>query len=70
MNISIHVTAILVLALAPLSGYAQSDIDDRFSISLGAFFTDWGTDVRLDSDTLGTLDWSYDGALLFLKLNF
>ncbi len=53
MNISIHVIAILVLALAPLSGYAQSDIDDRFSISLGAFFTDWGTDVRLDSDTLG-----------------
>ena len=54
MNISNHVIAILALVLAPLPGYAQSEIHDRFSISVGAFFTDWGTNVRLDSDTLGT----------------
>ena len=47
------VITILVLSLAPSSGHAQSDLDDRFSISLGAFFTDWGTRAQLDSDTLG-----------------
>ena len=32
---------------------AQSELDDRFSISLGAFITDRDTDTRLDSDVCG-----------------
>ena len=39
--------------LAPAWSFAQSELDDRFSISLGAFITDRDTDTRLDSDVLG-----------------
>jgi len=43
---------------------AQSDLDDRFSISLGVFVTDRGTSVRLDSNSLGTgTDISFEGDL-------
>ena len=44
---------LLLLLLAPASVLAQSGLDDRFSISLGAFITDRDTDTRLDSDVLG-----------------
>jgi hypothetical protein len=43
-----------LLLLAPACSLAQSDFDDRFSISLGAFITDRNTDARLDSAGLGT----------------
>jgi hypothetical protein len=42
-----------LLLAAPACAFAQSGIDDRFSISLGAFVTDRDTDTRLDSDVLG-----------------
>lgn len=42
-----------LLLLVPAWAFAQSDLDDRFSISLGAFITDRDTDTRLDSDVLG-----------------
>jgi len=42
-----------LLMLAPAWAFAQSELDDRFSISLGAFFTDRETDTQLNSDTLG-----------------
>ena len=42
-----------LLLLAPACVFAQSGLDDRFSISLGAFVTDRDTDTRLDSDVLG-----------------
>ena len=42
-----------LLLLAPAWAVAQSELDDRFSISLGAFFTDRDTDTRLDSNVLG-----------------
>ena len=46
--------ALTLAALAGLqSAHAQSELDDRFSISLGAFITDRDTDTRLDSDVLG-----------------
>lgn len=43
-----------LLLLAPACAFAQSDLGDRFSISLGAFITDRDTDARLDSAGLGT----------------
>ncbi len=43
-----------LLMLAPVWAFAQSELDDRFSISLGAFFTDRETDTQLNSDTLGS----------------
>ena len=39
--------------LAPAWDFAQPDLDDRFSVSLGAFITTRDTDTRLDSNTLG-----------------
>ncbi len=42
-----------LLLLAPAWAFAQSELDDRFSLSLGAFFTNRDTDTRLDSETLG-----------------
>lgn len=42
-----------LLLLVPAWSFAQSELDDRFSISLGAFITDRNTDTRLDSDVLG-----------------
>ena len=44
---------IWLLLMAPALAFAQSGVDDRFSISLGAFVTDRSTDTRLDSDVLG-----------------
>jgi len=44
---------VALLFLAPAYCFAQSSIDDRFSVSLGAFVTDRDTDTRLDSNTLG-----------------
>ena len=47
----------VVLTLVALAGFqsapAQSELDDRVSISLGAFITDRDTDTQLDSDALG-----------------
>jgi len=43
-----------LLSLAPTCAIAQSDLDDRFSISLGVFITDRDTGARLDSAGLGT----------------
>ncbi len=43
---------VALLCLAPAYCFAQSSIDDRFSVSLGAFVTDRDTDTRLDSNTL------------------
>ena len=54
MNRSCLATTALVVLLAPMLGHAQSDLDDRFSISLGGFITDWGTNTQLNSDTLGS----------------
>jgi hypothetical protein len=42
------------MLLAPACASAQSDLDDRFSISLGAFITNRDTHTRLDSAGLGT----------------
>jgi hypothetical protein len=42
-----------LLLLAPAWAFAQSELDDRFSISLGAFITDRDTDTQLNSATLG-----------------
>ncbi len=42
-----------LLLLVPVWAFAQSELDDRFSINLGAFITDRDTDTRLDSDALG-----------------
>ena len=53
MNRSCLATTLLVVLLAPMAAHAQTDLDDRFSISLGGFISDWGTKTRLDSDTLG-----------------
>lgn len=53
MNRSYLATTILVVLLAPMLGHAQSDLDDRFSISPGLFISDWGTKTQLNSDTLG-----------------
>lgn len=54
MNRSYLVKMVLVVLLAPMLGHAQSDPDDRFSISLGAFISDWGTKTQLNSDALGS----------------
>lgn len=43
-----------LLLLAPACALAQSDLDDRFSFSLGAFITDRDTSARLDSTLPGT----------------
>jgi hypothetical protein len=52
------------LLLAPACALAQSDLDDRFSFSLGVFVADRDTDVRLDSATLGTgTDIDFEGDL-------
>lgn len=42
-----------LLLVVPACTLAQSEIDDRFSISLGAFVTDRETETRLDSEVLG-----------------
>ena len=42
-----------LLMLVPAWAFAQSELDDRFSIGLGAFFTDRDTNTQLNSDTLG-----------------
>ena len=53
-----------LVLLAPACALAQSDLDDRFSISLGAFITDRDTEVRLDSVGLGTgTDIDFEGDL-------
>jgi len=44
---------IWLLLMVPVFAFAQSGVDDRFSISLGAFVTDRSTDTQLDSDMLG-----------------
>jgi len=44
---------IWLLLMAPALAFAESGVDDRFSISLGAFVTDRSTDTQLDSDALG-----------------
>jgi len=54
MNSAYLARTILVVFLAPMLGHAQSDLDDRFSISLGVFISDWGTKTQLNSDTLGS----------------
>jgi hypothetical protein len=41
------------LLLVPAWAFAQSELDDRFSISLGAFITDRDTNTQLNSETLG-----------------
>jgi hypothetical protein len=42
-----------LLLLVPAWAFAQSELDDRFSISLGAFITDRDTNTQLNSETLG-----------------
>jgi len=42
-----------LLLMTPAFAFAESGVDDRFSISLAAFVTDRSTDTRLDSDVLG-----------------
>jgi hypothetical protein len=42
-----------LLILTPAWAFAQAELDDRFSIGLGAFFTDRDTNTQLNSDTLG-----------------
>jgi hypothetical protein len=44
---------IWLLLLAPAFAFAQSEVDDRFSISVGAFVTNRSTDTQIDSDVLG-----------------
>jgi len=44
---------IWLLLMTPAFAFAESGVDDRFSISLGAFVTDRSTDTQLDSDVLG-----------------
>ena len=53
MNRSYLARTLLVVLLAPMAAHAETDLDDRFSISLGAFISDWGTNTQLNSDTLG-----------------
>jgi len=40
--------------LAPVWAFAQSELDDRISIRLGAFFTDRETNTQINSDALGS----------------
>jgi len=42
-----------LLLMTPAFAFAEPGVDDRFSISLGAFVTDRSTDTQLDSDVLG-----------------
>ena len=55
MNIMLSKSKVFIwlLLMTPAFAFAQSGVDDRLSISLGAFFTDRSTDTRLDSDVLG-----------------
>jgi hypothetical protein len=45
---------VILLFLVPVNCIAQSVLDDRFSITLGAFITNRDTNTRIDSATLGT----------------
>ena len=53
MNCPFRTATLLALFLAPMLCHAQSDLDDRFSISFGAFISEWGTETQLNSNTLG-----------------
>ena len=55
MNTMKSILLSLVIWLTiPAIAYAQPDLDDTFSLTLGLFIADRNTDTRLDSDTLGT----------------
>ena len=74
MNIQMHKISVLIASIAvlfsalPAAAEQSADIDDRFSLSLGMFFTDRGTTTRLNGDIpdSGT-DVDLEGSLGFDK---